>query len=319
MNKKLISAVLMVISFVWIFALVYRDKEGIGQIWSNLHSDNIHMLIDATIFVVIAVALLVPLVEIITRQNTQRVFPIRYLARLFFAGQVVSYLPGRLLGTAYLVNETQKIIPALTMVRLNVELILTIMLFNTLTAFSIMAYYLAGGMAALGSAVLGLGLFVVYHRMNLFDLLLQTTSKLLPKKFSEKLLKAKTHRPFEFKTIGLMIVIFTIHWAAYLKAWLCLKNAFVMLEGQAVFLLAAAYSISWFIGFITMVTPGGLGVREVSFVVLVSEYLPKQLASFLSLFLRIWLIVVDILLFLASYAVFKMFPCKIEPLPESGQ
>lgn len=318
MNKKIISAVLVVISFIWIFAMVYRDQEGIAQIWANLNAGSFVMLIDATIFVMIAVALLVPLVEIITRQNTRRIFPIRYLARLFFAGQVVSYLPGRLLGTAYLVNETQKVIPALTMVRMNIELILTIMMFNTLMALSIMAYYLVGLQASGGLAFLGLILFVVYHRMNLFDFFLNVSAKFLPKKFSDKALQAKTHRPFEFKTIALMLIIFAIHWAAYLKAWMCLKSAFAMLDGKAVFLLASAYSVSWFIGFITMVTPGGLGVREVSFVLLSSKDLTKQQASFLSLFLRIWLIIVDILLFLISQAVVKFFPCTAEgkPLPE---
>jgi uncharacterized membrane protein YbhN (UPF0104 family) len=312
MHKKLISVVLTVISFLWIFTLIYRDQEGIAQILASLHSGSVFMLIDATVFVIIAVALLVPLVEIITRQNTQRAFPLRYLARLFFAGQVVSYLPGRLLGTAYLVNETQKIIPALTMVRINLELIMTVMLFNTLTALAIMAYYLVGVPIAVGLSILGLILFVLYHRMNLVDFFLQVSSRFLPKKFSEKVLQAKTHRPFEFKTIGIMLVIFMIHWAAYLKAWLYLKSAFVMLDGQAVFLLAAVYSLSWFIGFITLITPGGLGVREVSFVLLSSNYLTKQQASFLSLFLRVWLIAVDIILFLLSVAVLKCFPCKVE-------
>lgn len=310
---------MVIISFVWIFALIYRDQEGIHQIWTNLRSENLLMVIDATIFVLIAVALLVPLVEIITRQNTQRAFPLRYLARLFFAGQVVSYLPGRLLGTAYLVNETQKIIPALTMIRINLELIMTIMLFNTLMALAIMAYYLVGVPAAVGLSILGLALFVVYHRMNLFDFFLQVSSQFLPKKFSEKVLQAKTHRPFEFKTIGLMLVVFMIHWAAYLKAWLCLKSAFVMLDGQAVFLLAAAYTLSWFIGFITLITPGGLGVREVSFVLLSSNYLTKQQASFLSLFLRVWLIAVDIILFLLSAAVLKYFPCTVEEQTQPAQ
>lgn len=317
-NKKLLSTVMVAISFVWIFALVYRDKQGLTHLWTDLQAGSFLMMADATLFILIAVALLVPLVEIIVRQNTQRVFPIRYLARLFFAGQIVSYLPGRLLGTAYLINETQKIIPALTMIRINIELILTIMLFNTSLAMVILAYYLVGLKTAAILGTLGLILFVVYHRINMFDYILHMAAKILPKKFSEKILKAKTHRPFDYKTIGVMLVVFAIHWAAYLKAWLCLKNAFVMLEGHAVFLLAAAYSISWFIGFITMVTPGGLGVREVSFVLLVSEYLPKQTASFLSVFLRIWLILVDIILFLVSLAVVKIFPCKIEPLPESG-
>ena len=84
-----------------------------------------------------------------------------------------------------------------------------------------------------------------------------------------------------------------------------------MLDSNIVFLLAAAYTISWIIGFVTLVTPGGLGIREVSFVLICSQYLSQHHASFLSLFLRIWLILVDLLLFLISHTVLKMFPYTI--------
>lgn len=311
LNKRNISSILIFLSFIWIVSIITNNRDEISQIWGNLQPNSFLYLIYATFFVCVAVALLVPLFEIIVYQNTQRKFPLRYLARLFFAGQIVSYLPGRLLGTVYLINETKRNFSALTMVRINIELILTIILFNTFTAFSLIGFFLKGPVVAALTFLLGIIIFVIYHQLNLFDGLLHVLSVILPQKMSEKISQVKTHRAFNLKTIVLMIGILIIHWLAYLYAWISLKKVFIMLDSNIVFLLAAAYTISWIIGFVTLVTPGGLGIREVSFMLICSQYLSQHHASFLSLFLRIWLILVDLLLFLISHAVLKMFPCTI--------
>lgn len=316
LNKQNISSILVFLSFIWIVSIITNNRDEISQIWGNLQPNSFLYLIYATFFVCVAVALLVLLFEIIVYQNTQWKFPLRYLARLFFAGQIVSYLPGRLLGTVYLINETKRNFSALTMIRINIELILTIILFNTFTAFSLIGFFLKGPVVAALTFLLGIIIFVIYHQLNLFDGLLHFLSVILPQKMSEKVSQVKTHRAFNLKTIVLMIGILIIHWLAYLYAWIFLKKVFLMLDSNIVFLLAAAYTISWIIGFVTLVTPGGLGIREVSFMLICSQYLSQHYASFLSLFLRIWLILVDLLLFLISHAVLKMFPCTI---PERKQ
>ena len=312
MKKKIISILLVVLSFGWILSMIYRDRDGFSQIIMNMQPQSLLGLFYATICVCVSVVLLVPLFSLIIYQNTQRTLPLRYLARLFFAGQIVSYLPGRLLGTAYLINETQKIIPALTMIRINMELILTIAMFNTIVAASILVYFQWGWLAGAGLFTAGLVFFIAYHRMNLFDMFLNILVKLFPQKLSDKIGKTRTHRPFEYQAIFKMIVIFVIYWGMYLLAWFFLRQVFPMIDNKLVFILAATYTISWFIGFISMITPGGLGVREVSFVVLSSNYLSNQHMSVLSLFLRLWLIIVDLILFATSVVVLKIFPCDVQ-------
>lgn len=311
-TKRNISLALVALSFVWIITIIYQNYDDFYKIGDSLKPDSFLYIVLSTILMCLAIALLVPLFKIIVFQNMQRNFPTQYLARLFFAGQIVSYLPGRFLGVAYIINETQKFIPPLVMIRINIEMILTIMVFNIFAASSIISFAQFGPTLAAALMTGGIILFFVFLRANLFDSFLQILSRIFPEKISGKFIQTKTHRPYEYKTILQIITLLIIHWVLYLCAWFYLRQVFVILDSNIVFLLAATYTISWIIGFVTMITPGGLGIREVSFALLSSKYLAQHHASILSLFLRIWFICVDLCLFLISHILLKIFPCSIE-------
>ena len=72
-----------------------------------------------------------------------------------------------------------------------------------------------------------------------------------------------------------------------------------VLRDVNIWLLCASYSLAWVIGYLTMITPGGLGVREAGFFALAAPLMSLPELTFLAVFLRLWQILVETLMFLA--------------------
>jgi uncharacterized membrane protein YbhN (UPF0104 family) len=72
-----------------------------------------------------------------------------------------------------------------------------------------------------------------------------------------------------------------------------------MLRDVNIWLLCASYSLAWVIGYLAMITPGGLGVREAGFFALASPLMGLPELTFLAVFVRLWQILVESLMFLA--------------------
>ena len=84
-------------------------------------------------------------------------------------------------------------------------------------------------------------------------------------------------------------------WAVYLVAWQSLGRAFPNSAGNDMMLLCATYSIAWVVGFVSVFTPSGMGVREAVFLFLTPADSLASLA-FLAVIVRFWLLAIDILL-----------------------
>ncbi len=306
--KPIISGILVITACLWLAWIVYQNQAELLELYRDMTVRNMLWLVAATAFVMLAISLLVPLFHILVYQNCHLDLPIRFLAKLFFSGQIVSYLPSRFLGTAYMVNETQKLIPAITMVRINIELVALIMLYNGFVSVAILAYYVNSAGSAAAVFIVGTVIFSLYLRLNLLDKILALAARLAPPNFREKLQAARSKVDFDYPLICKVIGLLLLYWIFYLLAWLCLQNTFPILAGENVIVLGATYTLSWIIGFITLITPGGLGIREVSFVALNTQFLSRFHSSFLAIFLRIWLILIDFTLFVISRAILYFYP-----------
>ena len=74
---------------------------------------------------------------------------------------------------------------------------------------------------------------------------------------------------------------------------------FDVLGDVNVWLLCASYMLAWVVGYLAMITPGGLGVREAGFFALASPLMSLPELTFLAVFIRLWQILVESLMFLA--------------------
>ena len=71
--------------------------------------------------------------------------------------------------------------------------------------------------------------------------------------------------------------------------------------------LTACFAFAWLLGFVSLLTPGGLGVREALLARLLATYMPAPQATLIALLARLWMLAAEILL--AGSAVF-LYRCR---------
>ena len=218
---------------------------------------------------------------------------------LYFSGQLLRYLPGRIWGIAYQISRTTRRLSAVRLTRVNVELMLYVMGMNVVLSMLILGVRLGWPtnltLFAFFAGLIALSAFF----MGGFRGMIRGSTRLLPKRLASALDTA-SERPWEISTLLLVSVIFVGGKAVYLLAWNLLSRAYPMFEGVDMTSLAMMYSIAAIVGIASVVTPAGLGVREVSFVVLGSVVAGKGELAFLAVFVRLWLLAAELLLSLLS-------------------
>lgn len=88
-------------------------------------------------------------------------------------------------------------------------------------------------------------------------------------------------------------------------AWLLIRGLYGNFDGT-LFMMVGVYSLAWFIGFITPGSPGGLGVREATFVALLGAVHPADQVFVFALFFRLITVLGDVFLFLLAVGMGKL-------------
>lgn len=85
--------------------------------------------------------------------------------------------------------------------------------------------------------------------------------------------------------------------------WICQGLAFFLfvrsvapVQWTEVAVLTACFAFAWIVGFLSFLTPGGLGIREGLLSLLLANYMPVPQASFVALLCRLWMLSAEIFL-----------------------
>ena len=109
-------------------------------------------------------------------------------------------------------------------------------------------------------------------------------------------LKKVTPAIFSFNKLLQLIVIHLLLWAcASVSFFLFIKSIYPIPIVQLP-IISSIYPFAWSIGFMSLITPSGLGVREGVLSVFLTTCLPPVTATLVALLSRLWVISVDILL-----------------------
>jgi hypothetical protein len=131
---------------------------------------------------------------------------------------------------------------------------------------------------------------------------------LIPRVFSRLVnfgLKLLKRDPVDFTPkLGNLLLLFGIYmimWGFQGFGFFLLVRSFIPIGLHAAPGFVGIYSFSWMIGFLSLITPAGLGVRETTLSVAIRNFLPEAWAGFnipASLLSRIWATIVELTLFL---------------------
>ena len=101
-----------------------------------------------------------------------------------------------------------------------------------------------------------------------------------------------------YKKIIIIVLISTVNWFIYCMAFFLLVNSVYNIPLEDFFQLSIVVSASSILGFIVFFMPSGLGAREVSFIYLLSLFLPEAISLVIAVLSRLWMIIGDFFYFL---------------------
>ena len=106
------------------------------------------------------------------------------------------------------------------------------------------------------------------------------------------------------RLLGLSIYFLGL-WVAQIIGFFFLINSICPVSASKIFNLTAAYTLSWMSGFVVILAPSGLGVREGMMSLLLSSFITSPLAIAISFLSRIWITFFEIIILIAGIIVKK--------------
>ena len=292
---KWLSNSIILAGTIWVIIIFVNE---IDVLRTGFEVKSVSWLIYTFIAGIIGLLLTVPVFRILLCFYSNLPISYLYAARLLFAAQILRHLPGRIWGMVYLVNETRITIPPVAMIRANIDFMLYSMVFCLLvSAFLIVGVAVDPAVATI-LVVFGISIVAAALRKDWMGKLILFVFKFAPARAAKYAEAVKPHEPLPWIKVGILMVLFVLVWCVYLSIWWALTKTFRALEDINIWLLCASYMIAWVGGYLAMITPGGLGVREASFIALASKITSLPNLTFLAVFIRLWQILIEFLLFL---------------------
>ena len=216
------------------------------------------------------------------------------LAHYYFAGQLMKHLPGRFFGVVYQISSTRGQVSTTHWLVTNAAHMLFTMATGLLLA-SIVLCLSEERFLLLLPLGLAIAIGLTLWKLPLIDVVLRILRRFkarLSQRVAETLaFYQKFFAPRHLQFIALLV----LSWATYFLSWALYALALPELDAWQGVQLSSLYVIAWVIGYLSFVTPSGLGIRELAFTFIAFQFSPEVVAFGLILG-RISLLIIDILL-----------------------
>lgn len=246
---------------------------------------------------------------------TQNRVSFRDAFTLFHLANVTRYLPGRIWGFVRLLALSQRF--GLSKTAVGSSLTLHVGIETTLGGFVAMTLLFSEEMYHIARRVVlerapSHSVFFVIGGVGMIVLLLFFIPQVFSRAHQFLSTLRETGRPLVQKA-------FLHQWlgivGGHILLWFCLGGAFflfvqslVSVSWRFAVMLIACYAFAWLCGFLSFLTPGGLGVRESLLGLLLSTYMPVPQAILVALLCRVWMLSAELLL--AGVAFFLKWRTK---------
>ncbi len=115
--------------------------------------------------------------------------------------------------------------------------------------------------------------------------------------------KQRINIELKYKDMLMLVLMYCSFWLVVGFGFFLLINSIYSIQFSKIFIVVSIYAIGWVIGFLSLITPGGIGVREGVLAGLLALYMPLPIAIIISFVSRIWSIAVELLLAAAFFRV----------------
>jgi uncharacterized membrane protein YbhN (UPF0104 family) len=234
--------------------------------------------------------------------------PHSFAAGIWFGSQKIKYIPGKvwfLLARFYL--SRKRISKSTILVATGIEL--TMMLLSALLTFLIFGiYYSYEGFTpspALLIALVSLFLVLIHPRI------LEWGLSLLARVAGEK----TEHLDIRYRPLIILLFVYLMNWLLFGLANYLLVTAFTQIPFSQIYRICGLFAIAYVIGFLSFITPGGLGVRESVQVYFLSDFMSPAMAVIVAVFSRLFWMFTEVLgtaIFLGIHNLVQIKRASIE-------
>ncbi|MFC1656368.1 YbhN family protein [Patescibacteria group bacterium] len=210
--------------------------------------------------------------------------------KIFFTSQIIRYIPGNVwsfinLGVANSeklgVRKTHTLLAIFIEITLRMvvgALISVVVLYEVFHKFSLF-YYVILVITALGA------LIVVFNQ--------NTLNKILNWVFRKKGENFVSQTEFKKRTLVGLSGIFALHWIIFgIGLYFLIISLGIDIS---IYKAIGADILSWIVGYLSLLTPSGIGVREGTMIILLSPYMTVAIATVVSLLARLMFVVGELL------------------------
>lgn len=224
--------------------------------------------------------------------------PMRQLMRLHFAAQLMRHLPGRFIGVAYQMSVARHLASIPQWLVANLAHMAMAVWFALVLPVGLLAVTgrLTLVVASLSLAVL---LPAPYLLVALLRLVRTSGGRWLG---TGRLARAIAQAAFALQshTMRPAFVWFFASWLLYALAWAAFGTSLEGYGAKDGIVLCALYTVAWAVGFAAVVTPSGLGVRELVFAAMARDF-PPEVVAYTAVLARMGLLAADMFLGLLSF------------------
>jgi hypothetical protein len=219
-------------------------------------------------------------------------YRLRELGHLYFTAQLFKHLPGRVWGIGYQWVAGGRTASLGSWVQANVLHTLLATYFALWSSTIVVASFVrpvAGGAVVLAGT---LGCTLLWSAPKLLTTLPWIGPRMRRRFGNDSLLARGILAPADKLHI---LALFAVSWLACYASWYASGMAYAPLGGVGGVRMCAYYMIAWFVGYVSLLTPSGLGVRELVFAWLAQDF-PNDAIVLMAVVGRVSLLFVDLLL-----------------------
>lgn len=302
-----VSWLAVVCSFVWVIILL---KSGFEKLIEHGISINYGFVLLALILMLTSSFLSAQVFFQLMQTSGARFTSFLEACELNFTAQVLRHIPGRFFGVAYQIIKAKHVAGTSEWVTGNIIIMIMstwlAMLFSALTLVALSTntrlWHIMFLVFVIMAPVVIYGLHLVMQRITVAHPWLSLIANHL---------KIPLNALFGPPRLVQAVAWGLCSWTLYAMAWAAIGQGIAGLNGRDGLLLGALYTLAWAGGYLSFVTPAGLGVRELIFVTIASSF-PPDAVAFIAVAARVVFILSDVVLGI----VFLVINNKLRPTKE---
>ena len=296
LKLRLMRWVLIFAAGVWLLSLLFNSFSEYGI--EYYIPEDFAAFLGAFVLLLLSMLVVSAIFFFLVRASSGPNLSLSQVYVLHHIGQVLRYIPGRFWGFLYQLekSKTPEARAMITNCNIQISLMTT---FGTAGITSFVLTWMGEIPSYLGYSVSVLLFFVLFLALKSgIGVMMFFTRKCLPASFYNYLNSKIKFRNeiLSYPKIVIFLSMLIISWMTYFIAWKQLAHAYPVLSEVNLVSLAAWYGLAWLVGFVSALTPGGLGVREASFIMMAAGNADLDLLVFIAAFIRIWFLLADLIL-----------------------